>query len=173
MLSDVIYKIRKTVSDNTNSKLINSTSVKSKPCYPYTTFNITIPYRLDPFFGIEDIDIIKNEEGYDDINERLILEPQMIMSISSYSDNHNESLEEAMSLNDFFKYNGYDLLADKNIVVVEVGDVNNRSALEINKYEYRFGFDVRLRYLHEINRRNITIEKAKYKMEVDRYVKEF
>ena len=86
-----------------------------------------------------------------------------MISFNCYSDDIAECLDKIYKAWDYFKHGGNDLLALDNIVVVRVEDITDRTIALGDRYEYRYGFDVEFRFLHEIERRRETIEKYKFK----------
>ena len=55
-------------------------------------------------------------------------------------------------VHDYFRFSGYQYLSDNGIIVVGVGNIQNRDLLEVDEYERREGFDVRMRTLDTIER---------------------
>ena len=45
-----------------------------------------------------------------------------------------------------------------NVVIVKTHNITDRTILDVDEYEYRYGFDVRIRYLKEIERTDATIK---------------
>lgn len=85
-----------------------------------------------------------------------ITQPQVILSINSYSDIEIEVIERAREVYHYFRHKND--LPDLNYVVVDIQDINNRTVLITDHYEYRYGFDVWIRYKDEIVKENYTIE---------------
>lgn len=158
MLAKAVEDIRTVVSSYSDIKLYNSMSKAPRPSYPFSTFSLIAPYVLDPMTGIESKVLIENEDGFEDISNRLTLEPRMTMSINSYSNDNVEAFSYAKKLHNLFKHSIKEELRMHNIVVVELSNVSNRSVLEINRYEYRYGFDVMFRFTDVIERIDKTIE---------------
>ena len=98
-----------------------------------------------------------------DYREKVELQPQVVISINCYSTDNAECLEKTYQAWDYFKHGGNDLLALDNIIVVRTEEITDRTIVLSDRYEYRYGFDVELRFLHEIKRRRETIEEYKFK----------
>lgn len=98
-----------------------------------------------------------------DYRETVELQPQVVISINCYSSDIAECLDKIYLAWDYFKHGGNDLLALDNIIVVRIEEITDRTVVLGDRYEYRYGFDVELRFLHEIERRRETIEKYKFR----------
>ena len=72
----------------------------------------------------------------------------------------DEAQDLAERAQGWFLHVGKPALALDGIVVLEVHNVTNRTAIEVDEVERRYGFDVRLRYLRVDQRRDNTVEAA-------------
>lgn len=107
------------------------------------------------------------DEKFDkDILETMQLDSKFIISFNAYSNSSLESLSKVMQLWDFFKHKGRDELRNNNIVVVNLSNIQDRTIYIVDSYEYRQGFDVELRILHNIEKRIETIETYKVEGEI-------
>lgn len=86
------------------------------------------------------------------------------VSFLSYADDKATSIENAIKARDWFKTTGHEVLKDTvNVVVVNIGSVENRDVQIGSEWERRHGFDVDFRTIDETERANITIDKATIK----------
>lgn len=86
------------------------------------------------------------------------------VSFLSYADDKATSIENAMKARDWFKTAGYEVLKDTvNVVVANLGSVENRDVQIGDEWERRHGFDVDFRTIDETQRDLITIDKANVK----------
>ena len=157
----IVYELFK----HTGSLVIPQDNPKNKPPYPYLAYKITSPYIPFEHQGNYSKELVPSQdEGFEyDIEETVELQPQMVMSINSYSDNLIESQELIKKTYDWFKHAGYYDLLDSNLVVVNIQAFGDRTLLIVDNYEYRQGFDVILRTTDTIKRRIETIEEYRIK----------
>ncbi|WP_301171033.1 phage neck terminator protein [Brevibacillus nitrificans] len=86
------------------------------------------------------------------------------VSFLSYADDKATSIENAMRARDWFKTTGYEVLKDTvNVVVADLGPVENRDVLIGVEWERRQGFDVDFRTIDETEMALVTIDKANVK----------
>lgn len=137
--------------------------LQPKEKYPYLTYNFINPYTQFRGQGNEYRELVPStDEGFEfDVEETLELEPQATISINAYSKDKLEAQETAKRAMAWFLYEGYQYLADTNIVVVNVAALGDRTVQIIDFYEHRVGFDVIIRFADEIKRRYETIEAIK------------
>ena len=83
------------------------------------------------------------------------------MSFNAYSDDLEECQDAILRAWESFRFKGRRILGDINYVVVNVGDIQDRTVYLTGKYEYRQGFDVEFRVLHQMEDRAETIESYK------------
>lgn len=94
----------------------------------------------------------KTEEYEDKYKEIVHLQPQIVYSFNSYSDNVVDAYDTILKAWEWFKFIGYQVLKGNNLVVVNVGAIQDRTVFLTPDYEYRYGFDVELRTVHTIER---------------------
>lgn len=132
-----------------------------------------------PFYSLKFTSILKNsgEAGniYEsfpksldsrfkhDYQEELELQPKVVMSFNAYSKDTLEAMTIIQKAYDYFRFRGEPEINEANIVVVDVGDIQDRTIFLGDYYEYRYGFDVEFRMIHTIERRSETIESYKFK----------
>lgn len=132
-----------------------------KPPYPYITYKIITPYipaRGQPNLKREVVENTEPEEGslfrYD-IKETITDQPTFTISFNAFGDNSFSTIELAGQVLNILKSSIYFDLKDINAVVVDSTSVSDRSMLIVDHYEYRYGFDLRVRIT---DRSTITIE---------------
>lgn len=132
--------------------IIPNTSTQTRPPYPFADYSIiaNIPDNGEGNYALED-------EGLD-VNEILSLQNKISFSFNIYSKDEVECYNLAKDIWDWFKHIGVDVLSNFNIAIVDVMTINNRTILEINEYEIRYGFDLIVRYDDTINKTSITID---------------
>lgn len=88
------------------------------------------------------------------------------VSFMSYADDKATSIENAMKARDWLKRDGRELLKDRvNVIVSEIGTIENRDVQIVDEWERRQGFDVTFRTTDVTVSEFIAIEKAKVKGE--------
>lgn len=132
-----------------------------KPFYSYKIMSIKTNASGEGNYS-EDFPPSSDSRYKHDYREKVELQPQVVISLNCYSADIAECLEKTYLAWDYFKHGGRDLLALDNIIVVRTEDISDRTIVFGDRYEYRYGFDVELRFLHEIERVRPTIEKYKF-----------
>ncbi|MGN7169271.1 phage neck terminator protein [Paenibacillus cellulositrophicus] len=104
--------------------------------------------------------IMKSQEG-----GRQILQESVgfTVSILSYADDNATSSINAMKARDWFKTAGYQALKDLDVIVSDIGVVQNRDVNIGEEWERRVGFDVDIRTTDTTDQPFIPIEKANIK----------
>ena len=133
-----------------------------RPFYSYKIMSIKTNANGEGNYSADFPTSLKSEFKHD-YREKVELQPQVVISINCYSTDNAECLEKTYQAWDYFKHGGNDLLALDNIIVVRTEEITDRTVVLGDRYEYRYGFDVELRFLHEIERRRETIETYKFK----------
>lgn len=123
------------------------------PPYPFTTYSFISTY-ID---GASHEELKPSTSGY--VNRELVTQSEFSLSFNSYSRDSIECKQLIKTVWDFFKHSGYHKLKELDLVVVEVTNIENRDILEVDKYERREGFDVRIRVVDTISRQVETIDK--------------
>ncbi|WP_411503478.1 phage neck terminator protein [Brevibacillus centrosporus] len=86
------------------------------------------------------------------------------VSFLSFAENKATSVENALLARDWLKREGRDLLKDRvNVIVSEIGTIENRDVLLADEWERRQGFEVTFRTLDVTEREFIAIERANVK----------
>ena len=159
MIGKLKEEIVKGLHAYTGLKVVDTDNNHNRPERPFYSYKIT---SIKTNYSSDFPTSLKSEFKYD-YREKVELQPQVVISISCYSSDVAECLEKTYQARDYFKHGGNDLLALDNIVVVRTEEITDRTVVLGDRYEYRYGFDVELRFLHEIERRRETIEEYKFK----------
>lgn len=130
------------------------------PSYPYITYNILNALTDDNFTGV-----MGEIEEDDMVLDTHTTQPNYILSITSYGNSQFQALDEIEKAWDYFKHTGYDELVKAGGAVVKQTDIINRSILLSDNYQYRYGFDVKIRRLKTIKKKEHWIEKSDVDME--------
>ncbi|MNP58312.1 hypothetical protein D3C76_1532190 [compost metagenome] len=68
------------------------------------------------------------------------------VSFNVYADTEDDCLVNAMRARDWFKSDGHELLKDKlDVIVIEIGEIQNRDINIGEEWERRQGFDIEFR----------------------------
>lgn len=70
---------------------------------------------------------------------------ELTMSVTCYSDKITNAETLAYQALQYFEIDGVESLQDKNIVIVQTSELTDRTTFLTTGYEYRIGFDVRIR----------------------------
>lgn len=146
------------IRDYTKYTTVDTDNPHVKPEYPYYSYKMTNLYTPDPFTGTN-----TQVNKIDTISQSVVLQPKITISFNSYSDDVVEANQAALKAWEWFKFVGYLKLKDKNIIVVDVMSIQDRTVMLVDDYEHRQGFDVVLRTTHTIEREIETIEKFEFK----------
>lgn len=148
--------------------------IPKKPTYPYLTYKFISPYIQPRGHGnISTTFEHSTDDRFEyDVVEKLELQPTMTLSVNAYCsgkpDNHSVAYETIKKAIDWFKHAGYMYLSDNNIVTVSIQAMGDRTALIVDDFEIRYGFDVILRFTDEIELRYENIQEANIKNEINR-----
>ena len=129
-----------------NQPVIPNTDVENRPQYPFIDYSITALIG-DNSEGNN----IYTEDG-EKLSHILELQPKISFSFNAYSKDETEGYNTVKDIWNFFKHIGIENLKSKGIAVVDLYDIHNRTVLEVDKFEVRYGFDVIVRYKDLINR---------------------
>lgn len=100
------------------------------PTYPYGTYNVTT------IAGANNGTWQEHEDG---IDRKLV---RSIWSISSLSDDYDESVGNAIRAREWFEHTGRAWLAERGITVQSTTEITNRDNVLTVEYERKNGFDV-------------------------------
>ncbi|MFD1206639.1 LIC_12616 family protein [Sporosarcina contaminans] len=136
----MIEQIRKQILKDTGILVIPANTTAKKPDMPYATINATSPWIDDR--GHADTLIYTDETGtHMKRNEAY----QMVFSINVYAADEATTIQIARTLRSWFVMVGESFLEEMNVVVVNRGNIENRTTFILDSYEHKHGFDVRMR----------------------------
>jgi hypothetical protein len=121
-----------------------NTNASTPPPLPYATYNIIAPYIKERGNG--------NISVYIDGNDTYLKRDEqykITISFNVYSDQNESTIDWAIKLRQWFLFLGSEFIRNLNIVVVNVGNIENRTVFLLDSYEYKYGFDVQLRLTDE------------------------
>nr|DAS84191.1 MAG TPA: tail completion protein [Caudoviricetes sp.] len=163
----MIKKLRETfvkeLNEETNLLVVQTDSNNKKPKYPYYSYKFITLRQNTGEGGVlkESFESSLNQNFKYDMVSTIEFQPKSIMSFNAYSDDLEECEEAVIKAWEWFRFKGRRILSDANYIVVNVGNITNRTVLLGEDYEYRYGFDVEFRALHEFSDRSETIEEHK------------
>lgn len=165
MIGKLKEEIVRGVNKYTGLRVVDTDNNFRRPNKPFFSYKITSFKTNANGEGNYSKDFPKSLKSQfkHDYREKVELQPQVVISFNCYSDDIAECMDKTYLAWDYFKYGGNDELALENIVVVRVEDITDRTLVIGDRYEYRYGFDVELRFLHQIERIRPTIETYKFK----------
>lgn len=145
-------EIVKQLYAHTQKPVIPNTDTQNRPPYPFIDYSVIA---------------VVNESGQGnysleaktkDANNKLDLQKRLSLSINVYSNKEAECYNLAKQVWEYLKHVGVEDLAGKGIVIIDITESTNRTILEVNQYETRYGFDVFVRFDNSIIRHQDTIE---------------
>lgn len=163
----MIKKLRdtfvKNLHEDTGLLVVDTDSNHKKPMYPYYSYKFTTLRQNVGEGGAlrEDFDTSTDPKFKYDVVNTLEFQPKVVMSFNAYSDDLIDCQDAILKAWEWFRFRGRRLLSYENIVVVDVGDIQDRTVHLVGAYEYRQGFDVEFRVLHRMTDRSETIESYK------------
>jgi len=172
MIKNNISEITKVIVSGLNKytglTVVETDNPHNRPAYPYLSYKITnLRHQINEGGEHERyFDKSLDDRFKYDYIEAVKYEPYIILSINAYGDSTISAQGSAINALHYFKHAGYYDISRVNAVVVDTTDIIDRTVFEVDKYEYRYGFDVRIRYMEEITRRIETIEEAITKGEI-------
>lgn len=143
---DVKNSLVKLLHEHLGIDVIPNNSTENRAGYPFIDYNIL---TLINFNGEGSITTESLEE---DISTNLEVQPKLSVSFNSYSRVEVEAYNKAKTISNYFRHVGYHELQEEGIVVVDVMEISNRTVLEVDNYEFRYGLDVVFRFKDSIER---------------------
>lgn len=124
------------LAEHLQLKVINMNGGGKMPATAFVT------YHFSPGFGDARGFPVYAEEG-----ELLVRRETVLFTVSflSYADDHAVSTYNALCIQDWLKTIGANHLKDLDVVVVNIGSIDNRDVLMGEEWERRTGFDVDFR----------------------------
>lgn len=129
-----------------------------KPPYPFVSYKFTTLYRPDSSVMVRSPVPSTDPTFEQDVEYTLKEQPQMVLSVSTYSEDEAEAYSLALQVQAWFKLHGYRHLKELNLIVVDTTALQERSVLIVDNFEKRIGFDVILRTYSEEKARGESIE---------------
>ena len=168
MIKTIRNVIVKGMYESTGLTTVTTDSNHKKPNYPFFSYKFTTLRQNSGEAGsLYDVVVDSTSEEFDkDILRVLAYQPAAIISFNAYSDDLLECQESIIKAWEWFKLKGNQDLDNNNLVVIDMTDIQDRTVFLGEEYEYRQGFDVRVRFLHTFDNRLETIEEAKMKGEI-------
>lgn len=145
---------------HTGIPVVPTNDVAERPPHPYHSYNFIVT-AAPRTAGV----VLEVEEKPQDYIEYTRWElPSITISFNTHSDKLVECREKALELRSWFEFAGYPVLKAEDIIVTEVTAAEDRSqVLDAIEYQYRVGFDVRMRVVSESSRMVETINEVTYK----------
>lgn len=162
---ELMELIKKELYKETSKFVVYTDNIKEKPKLPFYSIKMT---TLRQGVGEEGNQLHEFVESKDsafkwDYLEVLQSQPNAIISLMAYDKDMIGAMKTAYEAFNFFKFSGRRIFKEKGFVIVDVGDVQDRTVLNVDNYEYRYGFDLKVRYVEEIVSRVENIEEYKIK----------
>lgn len=152
--------------DNDKLRETVVTGIKNYLQIPFIQSNQNAEPPDYPFLSFTVIKLESENKGtwgeYDDGKDRKAV--TQTWSISSLSNDENESIENASKAREWLDYVGRLFLKDNGVIVQSVGAITNRDNVLTTEYEYRNGFDVVFYMMNEVT--NPLTESGQYIDEV-------
>ena len=158
--------IRNIVTNGLSSYLkvpvVLASQVEPEQDYPFIIYSVTAPYIPESTLG---------EYRQDGNGEEIRREqPTCTWSFTACSANRrtqsgfilgeDEAMELANQALGWFLHTGYEYTSKNGIAIVDAGNIQERSVLEVDEMVRRNGFDVTIRYVREETRTIATIQNA-------------
>lgn len=149
-----------------NVPVVPTDDIGDKPDYPYISYKFTtlkMPQGSHNLYR----DVVKsNDDKFQyDVEYTRKEQPKMVLSMNSYSEDEVEAYQLALEMEAWFKFYGYMYLKENGIIIVDIGNVQDRTIRIVDNYEKRQGFDVSIRVMDIRKLRTETIEKYNIKKE--------
>ena len=147
MINTIISKLYQ----DTKIRVIQANQTAPMPPLPYAVYNITSPYIQDGRGN----EYIRDRTAYYDTHYK------QTISFNVYGNTTDEAIQKANDIRHWFLFLGKTFIQDQNIAVLEVTNLEDRTTFLVDSYEYKFGFDVKLRLSESLSKDAETIEIVK------------
>lgn len=145
--------------------MVDADNNRRRPETPYATIKVIMHDNKDNQAGNYSNKFIESSQPQFkyDIAEKLNYQPIATISISSIAGNGDDAYTQAQIIHDYFKFVGKPKFDEMNIVIIDTGEITDRSELTADTitHDYIYGFDIRIRYYKEIDRISPNIESWK------------
>lgn len=138
--------------------VVPTDTTQKKPRYPFVSYKFTTLHRSDAAVMIRSPVASTDSSFEQDVEYTLKEQPQMVLSLSTYSLDEVEAYDLALQVRAWFRLYGYRYLKELNIIIVDTTALQDRSVLLVDNFEKRIGFDVILRTISEQKTRIESIE---------------
>jgi hypothetical protein len=121
---------------DTKIRIIGANQKAPRPQLPFGTFNVTSPYISEsnrPNEWMEG-DTLNWSKQY-----------QQIVSFNFYGTTIEESIGKANEVRHWFLFFGRQFIETQNMAVLEITNIEDRTVFLEDSYDYKVGFDVRIR----------------------------
>jgi len=143
-----------------NIPVIQSPQAQNKPSYPFIGYTM-ITSNIALSQGNLSDKLVDGTTFEFDIESKLETPVNHTFSFTAYSDTEQEAYLKAKMAVDYFRH----IVFDKEYVIVDVTSLSERSMLEVDEYEYRWGFDITVKTKDTVIRKDATIEDYSIKEE--------
>jgi len=120
-----------------------------RPPHPFISHKFITPYMEESGYEINDEDTLIRESQL-----------TMTLSLTVYATSKTKALNVANQLQQWFRFHGYEYLANHGLVAVTIEGLEDRTTFLETDYEHRVGFDVVLRTVDRVERKIDTIERV-------------
>lgn len=136
----MIEALRKKIMADTGVLTIPANTTAKRPPEPFSTVYLALSHMKDT--GHPDLVTVETEDGlYTERREAY----QVTLSFTFYTQDDFQAAQMAQNVRTWFDFQGYEWLSGSDLVVVDLGNIENRTTFLVDSYEYKHGFDVRLR----------------------------
>lgn len=132
-LKEIIARIKQ----ETNISIVKGNTKSPQLPLPYGVYNITSPYIKGRGKGA--VTQYTNDSG---TFEKRTEHYKFIISFSFFAIDNETTIELAMKVHQWFLFIGQEFIQEKELVVISVGSIQNRTTFLVDDYEYKHGFDV-------------------------------
>lgn len=144
--------------------VIQMEQTPAKPPYPFLSYKVISAYVQGlggPY--VENELITSSNPLFDyDVKETAVDNPTFTLSMTAYAVDAMGANELAVAAMKLFQHVLYYDLKDINAVIVAIEAVTDRTVFIVDHYEYRYGFDVRIRTLEQTDRIIETMEEITF-----------
>ncbi|MGC4378256.1 hypothetical protein WD019_15210 [Fictibacillus sp. Mic-4] len=146
-IKEIIAQIKR----DTGLQIVKANTTAPQPPLPYGVYNITSPFIKDRGKG----SITQSPDGTEKRTEQY----RFTISFNIFAVDNETTIELAHKVHQWFLFLGQEFIQDRNMAIVSVGNIENRTTFLIDNYEYKHGFDVIFRATDEqVRHINETIE---------------
>lgn len=140
----IIKEMIARIKQDTGIMVVKGNTTAPQPAMPYGVYNITSPYIKSGERGV--ITQFTDTTG---IYEKRTEQSKFTISFSIFAETVEATMESAVKVHQWFLFLGQSFIQDKNLAVVTVGTIEDRTTFIVDDYEYKHGFDVQLRETNE------------------------